>query len=598
MSNVENPLTIPNDATFTNGLIIKDNKIVGGLLTSSSGEPILYNENSPKMFTYGAQLEEGEREYKIVVNDENAPVLSRNSDGAICFKKPCMYTEEGGEVKQLAIDGYKQNGTVNPLKGTLVTILSRTINGEVREDVVSVNSDGTIQYNKNGAPIKPVKDFERNTDGTVKKFRKDENNQLVEDPSGTIIKYIYFSKSDVTNYNLTPSNGLEPGESVKDVLFTTLASSLQPNTSMFYENVESVSALIKNTDYVDDETGKNTVSWTVEAVDSNGETIYGIRKDGKYIRNLGDIYDYVLDFIENEFTSHRPVSYVGAIQTQGTPEGKLGVNTQGVASKFIKLFSTPKKMYSEESEYEADNLKYNTDGTNPYWNIKEWGVVGQDDTIGLADLFKRTSNELSTCGLFYQSGIINGETVDPIELAAHMCGWICSIPIHQDLTYQTIPGLTSIDEEPFLGENDAGAILNQNGIQIIRPKNRLEKTFYINNSIQPTGWHTNHIRSVIYLLKRLQFEEGLGINNFTTNIEAFRIMLETVAKEVVTECEVIKEVTIGDIEIINSYHIFVPVDIVLYGVVTLINVGVSMALDETGKISTRVKTTTGYSVEI
>ncbi|RAP49743.1 MAG: hypothetical protein BZ138_07290, partial [Methanosphaera sp. rholeuAM270] len=290
-------------------------------------------------------------------------------------------------------------------------------------------------------------------------------------------------------------------------------------------------------------------------------------------------------------TNHRPVNYIGAIKTRAQPEGKsINVASNGIESEIIRVNGVH---YNYESESDlALRKKYTPTKGNPYADILEWGAVD------IANLFTRTTNELSSCGLFYQGGIINGEEVDAMELSAHICGWLCSIPLNQDLTYQTIPKLTSISEEPYFGENDAGRLLNEAGIQVIKPKNRLDKTFYVNNAIQPTGWHTNHIRVVTYLLKRLQFESGLGINNFTSNIEAYRASLEATANEVKDEYDLIRSVEIGDVQVISHYHIYVPVTIVLSGVVTLISVGVSMALDEQGNVGTYIKTTSGYSISV
>lgn len=335
----------------------------------------------------------------------------------------------------------------------------------------------------------------------------------------------------------------------------------------------------------------------IEVDDENGNTLYGITPQGKYIRNIGDVYDYILDYIDNEFTNHRPVNYVGTVKTRKgvDPEGTNNLRADlGVGSKVIKIYSdiyTPIELPKDVSE-EKENKKHEVTEKNPYADIVEWGA------LDIAKLFTRTTNELSTCGLFYQKGIINGEQVDEMEFAAHMCGWICSIPLDQDLTYQTIPGVTDINEEPYLNKNDAGALLNMAGIQVVKSKSRLDKTFYVNNSIQPTGWHTNHIRAVTYLLKRLQFESGLGMNNFANNVEMYRTLLDTTAKDVLEECEVIRSVDVGEVQVLSSYHIYVPIEIVLSGVITLINIGVSMALDETGTAGTYLKSTSGYSMSV
>jgi hypothetical protein len=100
------------------------------------------------------------------------------------------------------------------------------------------------------------------------------------------------------------------------------------------------------------------------------------------------------------------------------------------------------------------------------------------------------------------------------------------------------------------------------------------------------------------LLKQLQFEEGLGINNIETNLMSFRVLLENVCRNVVESNDVIVSAEIGEIQVISHYHLFVPIEIVLAGIVTRINVGVSMTLQETGTATTYIKSTSGYSYSI
>lgn len=293
--------------------------------------------------------------------------------------------------------------------------------------------------------------------------------------------------------------------------------------------------------------------------------------DPTQANNLGTVYKYLIDFINNEFTSHRPLTYMGAIRTAKLRQ--YGVT--GIPSTKIST-SGGKSMNMDLEDY---GLGY----TDDYWGARE-----------IASLFTNEKNELTTCGLFYQGGSINHEKVSPMEMAAHMCGWLSCSNVGQDLTYQTIPGVTSIDEEVYFGKGDAGTLLNSCGIQVIRPKDRLEKTFYVNNSVNPSGWHTNHVRSVIYLLKQYAYETGLGINNITSNVVAFRASLENVSQKVMDEVDLIRDVQLGDIEIINNYHLYLPIDIILAGVVTKISVGVSMTIDETGEAGS-TQTTNGYN---
>ncbi len=296
--------------------------------------------------------------------------------------------------------------------------------------------------------------------------------------------------------------------------------------------------------------------------------------DATQAPNLGVVYNYLIDFINNEFTSHRPLTYIGHIRTAHLLND---ASVTGIPSTKIEIDSGAR--FNEELKDTTYGISYGD--TN--WGAKQ-----------IAQLFTDEKNELTTCGLFYQGGKINNEDVDAMELAAHMCGWLACGKVGEDLTYKTIPGLTSINEEVYFGKGDAGTLLNNMGIQIIRPKDRLEKTFYVNNSVNPSGWHTNHVRSVIYLLKQYAYETGLGINNITANVVAFRASLENVSKKVMDEVDLIRDVQLGDIEIINNYHLYLPIDIILAGVVTKISVGVSMTIDETGEAGSN-QTTEGYN---
>lgn len=325
---------------------------------------------------------------------------------------------------------------------------------------------------------------------------------------------------------------------------------------------------------------------------------HGGKLGGKTVTCIGQVYEYILDFIDNKFSNHQPLSYIGWIRTE--PAYSATDYTQfgdGIGSKIINVYGGKdnnidiKIKLIEDIDKREYNFEYPTVLQGEECN-KNWGAYQ------IAQMFTKPTNELSTCGLFYQGGTLRKgsvtERVSQAELAAHICGWIAGMNVSRDLTYQTIPGLVSIDEEAFFGPGDAGEVLNNFGIQVIKPKNRLEKTFFINNSVNPSGWHTNHIRSVNYLLKRYAFEAGLGINNYSSNLAIFRASLENINKEVLNEVDVIRSVSIGQITVINNYHIYVPIDIILAGVVTKISVGVSMTLDETGEYGNS-KTTTGYN---
>lgn len=278
---------------------------------------------------------------------------------------------------------------------------------------------------------------------------------------------------------------------------------------------------------------------------------------------LLDVYRLIIDFLNDEFSTTRPTYFVGSVQTDGASD--TASQPSGLGSQEINVLGTTKTENDET-------------------------VLVDVGAKQICELFadNNVNNELTVAALFYQGGIILDEKVGPGEMAAHMCGWISSLPVYQDLTYLTIPGVTGISEEVYFGENDAGYNLNQMGVNVIKPKSRKDKTFYVNNSITPTGWHLNQIRAVAYLLKRYAFEAGLGINNLSTQLETFKANLNTVTYEVIKETnEFITEVTFDeDIIIHNHDHIELALNITVGGVVTKIDVGVNMSLEDYSTVTT------------
>lgn len=265
--------------------------------------------------------------------------------------------------------------------------------------------------------------------------------------------------------------------------------------------------------------------------------------------DLEAVYDKVIGFVNNKFIMQRPTYVVAPVVCT---EDISGGQPDGIPSTTIQV-----------TESERDGKK----------------IPGAEQ---VANCFNTATNELTTAGLFCQGGKITNnsktDTVDVMEMAAHMVGWMCSLPVSQDLTYQDIPGVTGISEELYLGEDDAGEYLNKCGIQVIKPKSRTNNIFCVNNSVNPSGWHTNHVRSVAYLLKQYGLEAGLGLNNFENNLDAFKANLNNVTNTVLQNVDLITNVEIGDIELIEPYEIYVPIQITLAGVITLIKVGVNMVL--------------------
>lgn len=288
-----------------------------------------------------------------------------------------------------------------------------------------------------------------------------------------------------------------------------------------------------------------------------GNDLHEAATDG---HTIIDVYTLILNFLNNNFATKRPAYLIGAVTTKDAQD-----QPSGLPSKEINVngdeTTTPVRYGAKQI---CDVFQRNAEGK----------LIKIDEPTKYTD-----SNELAVGALFYNGGTIFGEEVGPAEFAAHMCGWIATLPVNKDLTYLTIPGVTDISEELYFGVNDAGSVLNEMGINIIKPKSRKDNTYYVNNSITPTGWHLNHIRAVSYLLKRYAFEAGLGINNLVTQLEKFKANLNTVTKDVMDKVDIITDVTFeDDIQVIDPYHVALAMNIELAGVVTRIDIGVSMNL--------------------
>ncbi|RAP46437.1 MAG: hypothetical protein BZ136_07465 [Methanosphaera sp. rholeuAM74] len=97
----------------------------------------------------------------------------------------------------------------------------------------------------------------------------------------------------------------------------------------------------------------------------------------------------------------------------------------------------------------------------------------------------------------------------------------------------------------------------------------------------------NQVRALAYLLKKLTFEAGLGINNLTTQLETFKANLNTIARDVLKEVEIITEITFDDKIIVHSHdHIELSLNVEVGGVVTRIDIGVNMTLQNPTNVVT------------
>ena len=132
--------------------------------------------------------------------------------------------------------------------------------------------------------------------------------------------------------------------------------------------------------------------------------VEGNESDSTQAKNIGEVYEYILDFINNNFSSHHPLSYVGWITT--SEESDIGDFTTGIREdplndeRLTGIGTTLLNVRGEgEPVYNKDEEKWDFDKVNK-WGAKQ-----------IATMFTNPLNELSTCGLFFQGATINKERV-------------------------------------------------------------------------------------------------------------------------------------------------------------------------------------------
>lgn len=278
------------------------------------------------------------------------------------------------------------------------------------------------------------------------------------------------------------------------------------------------------------------------AIPKTGDVLYDstkLTKDG----SIDAVIDLILYYLNKIYSTKKPCNWIYWMNcVTGATEGQ---ETDGIGSKII--------------------------------NVKE--AVRQAEYIA-----KQDTTNLATAGIYYQPGFLRKSTygtsqaVSRMEVAAHMTGFTASLPVTQSLTNQTIPGLTGVSEEAYFGEKDAGGLLMNVGIQVIKPNDRLNGTYCVKNSIQPNFFDVNHIRAVTYLLKQYNLIDTIGEETYDINIEALKAQLETVNKDVLATVPVIKEITVGNHKILSPWKIYIPINIKLYGTIDVIKIGVNMEI--------------------
>ena len=168
-----------------------------------------------------------------------------------------------------------------------------------------------------------------------------------------------------------------------------------------------------------------------------------------------------------------------------------------------------------------------------------------------------------------------------MEAAAHIAGFMATLPIGTSLTNKIIPGVEGIPEgeEMFFGKGDAGEILMNSGIQIVKPYNRNDKTFCIKNSIQPSGYDIAHVRTIAYLLRQYDLISTIGQTNDNVPIEALKAQIKATSENVrKLSNRLITEVTIGKERILSPWKIYIPIRIRMRGIINVIKIGVSMEI--------------------
>lgn len=344
---------------------------------------------------------------------------------------------------------------------------------------------------------------------------------------------------NITDGTLEASNISTTVETTKD--YTTAATEIAA-TKISYTKLKE--ALIKLSD-------ENIDAFMIssdigDAIPKKDEISYkGIKftKDG----TINDVYDMIAYYQNNVFSIQKPVYFVNWLNRLPGTNGNSTIT--GINTSVINVAAA-----KSEAEY--------------YTSIDKTGI--------------------GTAGWYCQPLQIHGANVSRMEATAHIAGFMATQGIGTSLTNKIIPGVTGIPdgEEMFFGKGDAGEILMNAGIQIIKPYNRNDGTYCIKNSIQPCGYDIAHVRTVAYLLRQYDLISTIGQTNDNIPIEAVKAQIKAKSEEVrKLSNRLVTEVTIGREKILSPWKIYIPIRIRMRGIINVIKLGVSMEIiDESNAV--------------
>lgn len=293
----------------------------------------------------------------------------------------------------------------------------------------------------------------------------------------------------------------------------------------------------------------------------------------------GEIFDllFVADTFEN---------IVGAKHTVGDKEEEYDITAPYIE---CEEFLSSEFQLQRPSQLVAPLVaKYpNENGPNTSSIYNESKSICPEVAQKVAEVFEKSVFNFGYLNM--QQLYLHTESVklSLIESTAYICGYMAGLNVGQPLTFQTIPGVCGVDEELYVGPNDAGYKLTQMGLPIIVNKIRKTREYCVLNSMTPSGYDIAQIRSVSYLIKQYDLQKYLGMTNSDSVRSKIAVDMNVVNQRVMSEVNIIDSIDSDNIIVPTledgtklPHELYIELNVVVHGVLILIDLGVNMTEGE------------------
>jgi len=186
-----------------------------------------------------------------------------------------------------------------------------------------------------------------------------------------------------------------------------------------------------------------------------------------------------------------------------------------------------------------------------------------------------------TYGLIIQSVYLNdsANALSLTESSAYYCGLVAGLPLDSSMTMKQLPSVTGLGAEYTFGTGEDGLAYVNAGLTVFRTLDRVNKKYVVVNSEQPSGYDLYVERVKDFIIKNLNLEDYLGLQNRSTSLKAIEGRLETLKESYVNTLALLEDIQY-EVEKASSNCVNVYIDSLKFaGIITRIDVFLTVEVE-------------------